>query len=51
MVPWVDLQCVIVVLPDHTHLFYYTLVVFSFKKAIEFDQEMPQYHTDNKSQA
>ena len=24
-VPWVGLQCVIVVFPDHTHLFFYTI--------------------------
>ena len=24
-VPWIDLQCVIVVIPDHTHLHFYTL--------------------------
>ena len=51
MVPWVGLQCVIVVCPALTHLFFHTLVVFSFKKASEYDQEMPQSHTDNKSQA
>ena len=33
MVPWVDLQYVIVVFPDHTHLFPHTLIVFSFKKS------------------
>ena len=51
MVPWVRLQCVIVVFPGHTDLFFQILVVFSFKKASEYDQEMPQSHTDNKSQA
>ena len=25
MVPWVGLQCVIVVFPDHTHLLFYGL--------------------------
>ena len=39
------LQYVIVVFPDHTHLLFHTLVVFSFKKASEYDQEMPQSHT------
>ena len=27
MVPWVGLQCVIVVFPDHTHLFFYTIFI------------------------
>ena len=25
-VPWVDLQCVIVVFPDHTHLIFYSIL-------------------------
>ena len=33
MVPWVGLQCMIVVFPDHTH--------FSFER----DQEKPHSHT------
>ena len=27
MVPWVSLQCVIVVFPDHTHLLFYVVVL------------------------
>ena len=29
-VPWVGLQCVIVVFPDHTHLLFGTYICFSF---------------------
>ena len=43
-VSWVGLQCVIVVFPDHTHLLFHTLVVFSFKKASGYDEEMLQSH-------
>ena len=32
-VPWVCLQCVIVVFSDHTHLLFHTLAVLSFKKS------------------
>ena len=28
MVPWVGLQCVIVVFPDHTHLLFYLVADF-----------------------
>ena len=30
-VPWVHLQCVIVVFPDHTHLFFVLLLIDSHK--------------------
>ena len=33
-VPWVGLQCVIVVFPDHTHLLVFFFCCFFFKKSI-----------------
>ena len=45
--PWVGLQCVNVVFTDHTYFFihlWYSL----FKKASEYDQEMPQSHTQTR---
>ena len=43
--PWVGLQCVIVVFPDHTDLLFHTLLVFSFKNVSGYDQELPRSHT------
>ena len=49
-VPWVGLQCVIVVFLDQTHLLFHTLVVFSFKKA-SMTRKCCITHKDIKSQA
>ena len=37
-VPWVGLQCVIVVFPDHTHFLFYDL---SFKCSCQISDEHP----------
>ena len=60
--PWVGLQCVIVVFPDHTQLLFalwwQTLIlredIFHPKltqKASEYDEEIPQSHTADQPTA
>ena len=52
-VPWVSLQCVIVVFLDHTPLLFgiQQQDLASFQKVSENDQDIPQSHTADQPRA
>ena len=38
--PWIDLQCVIVVFPDHTHLLFYLFIFIVYASNIRFGENV-----------
>ena len=38
--PWIDMQCVIVVFPDHTHLLFYLLIFVVYASNIRFGENV-----------